>query len=221
MPQSASMQMSTPQSAPTNTPQPGRLCSHLTMDLFNRPQAMLIDQDIVPSHRVQPPSVLQPVYKRLLPHDIVRLAAGKDLIIVILAIKVVKHITFIPRSFVGYRENMRTHQSGASCFSGRGSSCQTCTTTQQRRYFCNFVSELLIIQSEVILNQKLSTVNRWICTGNKVLESMSLYVDIQLKRLCYFNLNTLRSWRYINSHRMTPTSMREYHLQLQPTLAIW
>jgi hypothetical protein len=90
--QSALMQMSTPQSVPTNTPQPGRLHSHLTTDLFNCPQAMLIDQDIVPSHRVQPTSVLQPVYKRLLPHDIVRLAAGKDLIIVIPAIKMVKQI---------------------------------------------------------------------------------------------------------------------------------
>ncbi len=91
-PQSASMQMSTPRSAPTNTPQPGRLHSHLTTDLFNRPQAMLIDQDIVLLHRVQPLSVLQPVYKRLLPHDIVRLAARKDLIIVIPAIQVVTQI---------------------------------------------------------------------------------------------------------------------------------
>ncbi len=56
---------------------------------------MLINQDIVPLHRVQPPSVLQPVYKRLLPHDIVRLAAGKDLIIIIPAIEVVKQITCV------------------------------------------------------------------------------------------------------------------------------
>ncbi len=89
--------MSTPQSAPpryapTVTPQPGRLRSDLSTDLFNRPQAMLINQDIVPLHRVQPPSVLQPVYKWLLPHDIVRLAAGKESIIVIPTIEVVKQI---------------------------------------------------------------------------------------------------------------------------------
>jgi hypothetical protein len=56
---------------------------------------MLIDQDIVPSHRVQPPSVLQPVYKWLLPHDIMRLTAGKDIILVILTIKMVKQITCV------------------------------------------------------------------------------------------------------------------------------
>jgi hypothetical protein len=56
---------------------------------------MLIDQVIVPLHCVQPPSVLQPVYRQLLPHDIVRLAAGKDLIIVIPAIEVVKQITCV------------------------------------------------------------------------------------------------------------------------------
>ena len=44
---------------------------------------MLIDQDIVPLHHVKAPSVLQPVYKQLLLHDIVGLAAGKELIIVI------------------------------------------------------------------------------------------------------------------------------------------
>ncbi len=98
--QSSSTQMYTPQSAPprpppTNTPQPRRLHSDLSADLFNRPQAMVINQDIVLLHRVHPPSVLQPVYKRLLPHDIVRLAAGKDLIIVTPAIQVVKQINSV------------------------------------------------------------------------------------------------------------------------------
>jgi hypothetical protein len=71
------------------------LLSRCLRHLFKRPQVILIDQDILPSHCVQPPSVLQPVYKRLLPHDIVRLVAGKDLIIVIPAIEVVKQITCV------------------------------------------------------------------------------------------------------------------------------
>jgi hypothetical protein len=111
-PQSASTQLSTPQSgpqknAPTDTPQPGRLRTDISIDLFNHPQAILINQDIVPLHLVQPPSVLQPVYKHLLPHDLVRLTAGEELIILIPKIEVVKQmrvlessISFIPRSFV-------------------------------------------------------------------------------------------------------------------------
>jgi hypothetical protein len=100
MPQSSSTQMSTPRSAPprpppTNTSQSRRLHSDLSADLFNRPQAIVINQDIVPLHCVHPPSALQPVYKQLLPHDIVRLAAGKDLIIVIPAIQVVKQINSV------------------------------------------------------------------------------------------------------------------------------
>ncbi len=98
-PQSSSTQMSTPRSAPprpppTNTPQPRRLHSDLSADLFNRPQAMVINH-IVPLHCVHSLSVLQPVYKWLLPHDIVRLAGGNDLIIVIPAIQVVKQINSV------------------------------------------------------------------------------------------------------------------------------
>ena len=55
----------------------------------------MVINHIVPLHRVHPPSVLQPVYKRLLPHDIVRLAAGNDLIIVIPTIQVVKQINSV------------------------------------------------------------------------------------------------------------------------------
>jgi hypothetical protein len=49
-------------------------------------ESMLIDQDIVPGHSHHRTSVLQPVYKRLLPEDIVCLKAGNELLVVVPAI---------------------------------------------------------------------------------------------------------------------------------------
>ena len=45
--------------------------SNLTTSLFSDAESMLIDQDIVPGHCPHRTSVLQPVYKRLPPEDIV------------------------------------------------------------------------------------------------------------------------------------------------------
>jgi hypothetical protein len=63
---------------------------------------MLIDQDVVPRHSYHRTSVLQPVYKRLAPDDIVRLKAGNELIVVIPAItnKTVKGLVIILRQYV-------------------------------------------------------------------------------------------------------------------------
>ena len=44
---------------------------------------MLIDRDFVPPHSQSRTSVIQPVYRRLLPSDIVRLMAGDDIIVVV------------------------------------------------------------------------------------------------------------------------------------------
>jgi len=49
-------------------------------------ESILIDQDFVPGHSHHRTSVLQPVYKRLPPEDIVRLKAGDELIVVVPAI---------------------------------------------------------------------------------------------------------------------------------------
>ncbi len=51
--------------------------------LFSDEESMLINQDIVPGHCPHCTSVLQPVYKRLPPEDIVRLKANNELIVVI------------------------------------------------------------------------------------------------------------------------------------------
>jgi hypothetical protein len=48
------------------------------------PSAMLLLQDITPHHAYHRISILQPIYKRLPPHDIVLLKAGDELIVVIL-----------------------------------------------------------------------------------------------------------------------------------------
>ncbi len=45
--------------------------------------AMLIDRDFVPPHSQSRTSGIQPVYRRLLPSDIVRLMAGDDIIVVV------------------------------------------------------------------------------------------------------------------------------------------
>ncbi len=45
--------------------------------------AMLIDQDIVPQHSVHRPSILQPIYRRISPDDIVRLDPGDEITVVI------------------------------------------------------------------------------------------------------------------------------------------
>jgi len=44
---------------------------------------MLIDQDIVPQHSVHRPSILQPIYRRISPDDIVRLDPGDEITVVI------------------------------------------------------------------------------------------------------------------------------------------
>ena len=44
---------------------------------------MLIDRDFVPPHSQSRTSGIQPVYRRLLPSDIVRLMAGDDIIVVV------------------------------------------------------------------------------------------------------------------------------------------
>jgi hypothetical protein len=54
--------------------------------LFSDAESMLINQDIVPGHCPHCTSVLQPVYKRLPPEDIVRLKANDELIVVIPAL---------------------------------------------------------------------------------------------------------------------------------------
>ncbi len=49
-----------------------------------RSSAMLLDQDaVVPGHSLNPPSVLQALYKRLPPEDIVRLRPGDEIIVVL------------------------------------------------------------------------------------------------------------------------------------------
>jgi hypothetical protein len=53
---------------------------------MDTPSAMLLHQDITPHHTYHWTSVLQPIYKRLLPHDIVWLKAGNKLIVVILVL---------------------------------------------------------------------------------------------------------------------------------------
>jgi len=60
--------------------------AHCVYCLFDDAESMLIDQDIVPRHRPHRASVLQPVFKRLLPEDIVCLKASDDLIVVIPAV---------------------------------------------------------------------------------------------------------------------------------------
>ncbi len=57
--------------------------SNLRTILFSDAESMLINQDIVPGHCPHCTSVLQPVYKRLPPEDIVRLKANDELIVVI------------------------------------------------------------------------------------------------------------------------------------------
>ena len=47
------------------------------------PTAMLINQDVTPPHAHHRPSVLQPIYKRLAPDQIVRLKAGDEVIVVV------------------------------------------------------------------------------------------------------------------------------------------
>ena len=52
-----------------------------------RCSAMLLDQDaVVPGHSYNPPSVLQALYKRLPPEDIVRLRPGDEIIVVLPAV---------------------------------------------------------------------------------------------------------------------------------------
>jgi hypothetical protein len=53
------------------------------IDPFLASEAMLIDQGIVPYHQSHCTSVLQTIYKRLPPKDIVRLLPGEELIVVI------------------------------------------------------------------------------------------------------------------------------------------
>jgi hypothetical protein len=48
-----------------------------------RSNAMLIDRDFVPHHSTSRTSVIQPIYRRLLPADIVRLMAGDKIIVVV------------------------------------------------------------------------------------------------------------------------------------------
>jgi hypothetical protein len=49
-----------------------------------RLSAMLLDQDtVVPGHSYNPPSVLQALYKRLPPEDIIRLRPGGEIIVVL------------------------------------------------------------------------------------------------------------------------------------------
>jgi hypothetical protein len=47
------------------------------------PSAMVINQDIIPPHAYYQISVLQPIYKRLSPDNIIQLMAGDELIVVI------------------------------------------------------------------------------------------------------------------------------------------
>ncbi len=44
---------------------------------------MLIRQDIVPDHSIHRPSILQPIYRRISPDDIVRLDPGDEITVVI------------------------------------------------------------------------------------------------------------------------------------------
>jgi hypothetical protein len=51
--------------------------------VYNWSDAMLFDRDIIRPHSTLRTSVIQPVYRRLLPSDIVRLMAGDEIIVVI------------------------------------------------------------------------------------------------------------------------------------------